>query len=332
MAIRIKRQKNFGGGAIEKAKKAGKAIKDFYGNNKTAYLTTITAGASTSNLALNLSRKSQDKEYQDKQIAAMKDLTGALSKVDETLKKPATKKVRVEDNGGGQKQKSKFSWFRKKSFSDKDNTNGMIKFRRKDFSILSDTISGASIGATVGTISLPKFVGKKDKKQSDTEIFKKRISFLAASTILGAGLGALVGIIKEGDKFINRKTTVDNRLMDRVVDDLEKTGFKEGENFTRDPKTADRLKVPVSIAITKNSGELRILVNTVADNKLRTLTKKIVKTLPNSSTVHEESKNRYNEFSLTTISDGSGADVGLIAGICEKFIREKYPVYLVEVG
>ena len=329
MAIHIKKQKNFGG-VKGKAIEVGKKIKGFYRKNPTATLTTVTAGASTSNLALNLSRKNQDKEYQDKQIAAMKDLTGALSKVDETLKKPVGKKLRAEE-GSGDKPTSRFSWFRKKNFSD-NNSNSMIKFRRKDFSILSDTIAGASIGTTVGTIALPKFVGKKDKKQADTEIFKKRIAFLAASTILGAGLGALVGIIKESDKFINRKSTVDNRLMDRIVDDLEKTGFKEGENFTRDPKTADRLKTPVSIAITRNSGELRLLVNTVADNKLRTLTKKIVKTLPNSSVVHEESKNRYNEFSLTTISDGSGADVGLIAGICERFIREKYPVYLVEVG
>ena len=61
--------------------------------------------------------------------------------------------------------------------------------------------------------------------------------------------------------------------MDRVVEDLKKTGFNEGSDFTRDPKTADSLKSAISVAITRNSGELRLLVNTIADNKLKDITK-----------------------------------------------------------
>lgn len=332
-------QRQFGKVAVPKEiTDLGAKIKKFYDKNPTAYLTTITAGASTSNLAMNTSRKKQDKEYQENQISAMKDLTNALSGVDKTLK---TKEIKVEEK----KPSSRYNF--RKYFSTKENSDSdMIKFRRKDFSVLSSTIEGAKIGAGVGTLSLP-IKGKNLKisvpeksngtfkriagTYNDMSPFAKKISIVGVSTLLGAALGALAGIIVETDKAISRKTTVDNRLMSKVVDDLEKTGFKEGEDFTRDPKTADRIKSQVSIAITRNSGELRILVNTIADKKLKNLTNEIIKNIPNSSSVSEEAKNRYNEISITSISDGS-ADVGLISGICEKFIRNKYPVYLVEVG
>lgn len=326
------RQKNFGG-VIDKAKKTKNAIKDFYKNNKTAYLTTVTAAASTSNLAMNASRKSQDKEYQDKQITAMKDLTNALSGVDKTLKK-------VEKLPAEKETKRTYNFPR--LFSKNNDENKMIKFRPKNFSILSNTLTGAVVGGNLGLISGPFIVGKNNKiktsnpkfraleKLNDSN-FNKKVALIGAGTLIGAALGALVGGAKELDQFISHKTTVDKRLMDKVVDDLKKTGFEEGINFTRDPKTADRIKSPVSVAITRNSGELRLLVNAIADKKLKDLTSQLIKNLPNSSAVTQEEKNRYNEISITTISDGS-ADVGLISGICEKFIRNKYPVYLVEVG
>lgn len=260
----------------------------------------------------------------------MDRLTKALGGVNKTLKEVEVKEP-----------KKTTSYKLKKIFSEK-NDNNMITFRRKDFSILSDTVKGAIIGGNVATLSLPlseknakniKYEGSNPtfRKLNTLSPFAKRLGVVAAGTLVGAALGALVGTIKKGDEAISRKLTVDNRLMDRVVEDLKKTGFKEGSDFTRDPKTADSLKSAISVAITRNSGELRLLVNTIADNKLKDITKNIIRNLPNSSAVTEESKSRYNEISITTISDGT-ADVGLIAGICEKFIRNKYPVYLVEVG
>ena len=342
------RQKNFGGmvEGLRKAKgevkRVGGRVKDFYKRNETAGLTTVTATMSTGNFLLNSTRKSQDKEYQDKQINAMKNLTNALSDVDKNLKRVDInpKKIQKEEN------KRKFSFRRLFSNTEKNNVD-MVKFRPKNFSILSNTLTGAAIGANVGAlltpslsgtkknpvtikVSNPKFVNIADK-YNNSSMFAKRLGIVAGGTILGAALGALVGSIKEVDKFISRKTTVDNRLMSKVVGDLKKTGFEEGTDFTRDPKTADRIKSQVSIAITKNSGELRLLVNTIADKKLKDITSQVIRNLPNSSAVTREERNRYNEISITTISDGS-ADVGLIAGICEKFIRNKYPVYLVEVG
>lgn len=312
-----------------KPKKIIRDVKEFYKNNPTAKITTATAGFSGTNLAINATRRKSDKKYQEEQLEAMDKLTKALGGVNETLKE-----VEVE-------KPKKTSIKLRKIFTEK-NDNNMITFRRKDFSVLSDTYKGAIIGGNLATLSLPlsgkdakniKYSGSNPtfRKMNALSPFAKRLGVVAAGTLIGAALGALVGTIKKSDEAISRKLTVDNRLMDRVIEDLKKTGFKEGSDFTRDPKTADSLKSAISIAITRNSGELRLLVNTIADNKLKDITKNIIRNLPNSSAVTEESKSRYNEISITTISDGT-ADVGLIAGICEKFIRNKYPVYLVEVG
>lgn len=333
------KQKEFGG-ITGKARKVGETVKNFYHKNPTAYLTTATATASTSNLAMNASRKSQDKEYQDKQITAMKDLTNALSGVDKTLKKAEIKPKKVEEQPKRYNLRRLFS-------NSNDRRSDMIKFRKKNFSILSSALTGASMGATLGITGGAPFISKNTKisiseksnpvfrnvsdRFNNSSAFQKRAMLIGASTLVGAALGAIAGGIKELDRYISHKTTVDKRLMEKIVEDLKKTGFEEGVDFTRDPKTADKIKSPVSIAITRNSGELRLLVNTIADKKLKDLTKQVIKNLPNSSAVTQEEKNRYNEISITTISDGS-ADVGLISGICEKFIRNKYPVYLVEVG
>lgn len=332
------RQKNFEG-ITSKLKRAKNSIKDFYHKNPGSIITTGTFVASTSNLAMNASRKSQDKAYQEDQLKAMKDLTGALNKVDNNLKTVAIEKP-------SEKKEVKSSFKFRRFFSKIEDYNNMINFRKKNFSILGDTIHGASIGGSLGVIAsglggkdakgikLPNFRGiSEDKINSfnNSSSLIKRTSVIGAGILLGASLGALVGLIKKGDELISQKSTVDKRLMDRVITDLKKAGFKEGINFTRDPHEADRLKTPISIAITRNSGELKLLVNTVIDDKLKSITKELIKNLPNTSVVSQEAKNRYNEISITSISDGS-ADIGLIAGIAERFIRNKYPIYLVEVG
>lgn len=335
------RQKNFGG-ITSRLNKAKNTVKEFYHKNPASIVTTGTFVASTSNLAMNASRKNQDKAYQDEQLKAMRDLTGALNKVDNNLKTVAVKQPST-------KKKETNSFRFRKFFSKKNNYNNMINFRKKEFSILGDTLQGASIGGSLGIIAsglggkdakdakgikLPKFRNISDNKINsfnNSSALIKHTGVIGAGIIIGASLGALVGLIRKGDELISQKSTVDKRLMDKVITDLKKAGFKEGINFTRDPHEADKLKTPISIAITRNSGELKLLVNTITDDKLKSITKELIKNLPNSSVVSQEAKNRYNEISITSISDGS-ADVGLIAGIAERFIRNKYPIYLVEVG
>ena len=213
----------------------------------------------------------------------------------------------------------------------------MIKFRRKNFSILSDTINGASIGGTAG-LAVSLFRKKTDPGQYKMEDYENRnavhdsiLRTSAYGLVIGAALGALVGSIKEISTRVNRKNTVDKRLMYKVVEVLKKDGLKEGIDFTKDPKKATLLKTKVCIVISKNSGELRLSVNLVSDSKLKTVSDEIVKRLPNTSATTEKISDKFNDISITSISDAS-ADTGLIVGIVEKFVHSGYPVYLVEVG
>ena len=119
--------------------------------------------------------------------------------------------------------------------------------------------------------------------------------------------------------------------MGTVIENLQKSGLVEGKDFTRDPKTANDMKTKVCIVITRNSGELKLLVNTVADAKLKTVANGMIKNIPNTATVNKKLSDKYNDISISIISDSS-ADAGLITGMAEYFIHHGYPVYLVEVG
>lgn len=197
----------------------------------------------------------------------------------------------------------------------------MRKFRQKDFSILADIAKGATIGGTIGGF------GAKVLGQSNNA----GLVALGAGTLVGASLGALYGFMKEGSIATNRRTTVNDRLMNTVIDNLKKSGLKEDKDFTRDPKIANLMKTKVCIVVTRSNGDLKLLVNTVADFKLKEVTEGMIKHIPNSSVVNKKMSDKFNEVSITSISDNS-ADSGLITGIAEYFIHHHYPVYLVEVG
>lgn len=200
----------------------------------------------------------------------------------------------------------------------------MIKFRPKNFSVLSDTVKGAAWGGTAGTIAakIPMF---RDK------LGMSDIAIIGGGTVIGAGLGLVIGLVKKGSEKVNQIRTVDRRLMGTVIENLQKSGLVEGKDFTRDPKTANDMKTKVCIVITRNSGELKLLVNTVADAKLKTVANGMIKNIPNTATVNKKLSDKYNDISISIISDSS-ADAGLITGMAEYFIHHGYPVYLVEVG
>jgi len=208
----------------------------------------------------------------------------------------------------------------------------MVKFRQKNFSILSSAIKGATIGTTIGSLAagLSRVTPMFRKGGEEKEDKMSQLAIVGTGTVIGAGLGILAGLISEGDKFISRKNA-DTRLMEIVRENLLKSGFKEGIHFTRDPKTATDIKTKVCIVITKYSGELRLLINTVADSKLKSLVSDMTKNLPNTSVINKSASDKYNEITLSSISDSS-ANAGLITGIAERFIHTGYPVYLVEVG
>lgn len=227
----------------------------------------------------------------------------------------------------------------------------MIKFRQKDFSILSSTIKGAGIGGTLagGATIFPVFrlgnrPDKKDyykdnkdggkwfdaeEKRHDDNTWRAKI--IGAGMLVGAALGALVGTVLEVSKKVNRAKTVDARLMEKVLRGLKSSNFVEGRDFTRDPKQATQMKTRVCIVISKYSGELKLMINVARDKKLEQVASQIVKNIPNTSNVITREGDKYNDIIISTISDGS-ADAGLICGIIEGFVHSKYPVYIVEVG
>lgn len=209
----------------------------------------------------------------------------------------------------------------------------MAKFKEKNFGLLTGVRNGATVGAALsGGIYRFAFSGKRPPIQVRNITIDTPIAALAGG-IIGATLGAIAYGIKSISNRIEKKKAINYRLMPAIVKELERQGHKEGMSFTRDPKHADRLKTKVSIVIYKNSGDLRLIVNTVNDDKLsrimKDITTKIAKT--REAVFREEASDRFKDLKITAISDPS-TDAGYIAWIASTFINNGYPVYLVEVG
>ena len=209
----------------------------------------------------------------------------------------------------------------------------MVRFREKEYSILSDTISGAKVGGAIGALGAPvlgRMNGGKftNKNSNDPAFVKKSLMVTGGGILLGAALGMLVGTVKAIGTSINRADTVDDRLLNDVVEKLGKNGVNK--DFTRDPKIANELKTKVCLVISKYSDDLRILINTVNDPKLKAITDVVVKEVPRGSIKTNTGSNKYNEITLSTLS--SGKDASVIAEIAKAYIQKGYPVYLVEVG
>ena len=224
----------------------------------------------------------------------------------------------------------------------------MIKFKQKDFSnyIVSDAVKGATIGAAVGSVigggaapeKLPvvKFLpGAKKynnlrhgKKDTEGKI-KQQLAIMGTSVILGAALGALLGTVKEIDKHVSQGNA-DDRLMGSVIKELEKKGYKEGKEFTRDPKQATTFKV--CIVLTRDGANLRLLVNVVKDPKLKQTTDKVIRSLTGKPQVRNNTaSNKYNEISISTISN-TPSNIKTVTELASGFIKAGYPTYIVEVG
>ncbi len=300
--------------------------------NPAIVTSTATLGVSSAGFIANRKDSKRRRETSDRQAEVLNKLARTLDKVDTTIKKTNTDNQTIRESSPTFKKRLS------RLFS-KDNRN-MKKFKQKDFGkILSRTLSGAKVGALVGgglaayapdTMDSKKVPSKFRNKYNSGSTPIKKISIVAGSTLIGAALGGLYGILEKGSDLLSRGS-VDKRLMAKVIENLKKTGFKEGVDFTLDPKQATSLRTRVCIVTTRVSGELKVLINTQSEQKLQDLTDNITENLKNSSLRKEKGSNRYNEITVSTISDGS-ADAGLIVGICEQYIRNGYPVYLVEVG
>lgn len=330
----------------ESLKSAGKYIKE----NPTLPLAAASLGVAGANYKINTKRQKEAKELSNKQLEMMqkqmdvlKDNTKALH---DSIKSQHEISSAYRDDLEFRKaqgtlmklpkeEQKKRPRFFKKLFSEEQKPE-----KRKLFSIKSSTIAGAQLGASIGTLGassnkIVKAIGPKpifnklgDGKKATLE---QRMGLVVAGTILGAALGALVGTIGEISNKVSRRSVNSDRLMPKIISNLKKDNLKEGYDYTRDPKIADKLKTRVCLAISRNSGDLRVLINTKSEPKLKNLTDNIVKNIPNAGVENKTASNKFNEITISTISDNS-ADATLVSSIAEQFIHSGYPVYLVEVG
>ena len=187
--------------------------------------------------------------------------------------------------------------------------------------ILKDALNGSWVGGTLATVGAAAGATKL--------LNSSGLGLVGKGLLIGAALGTLVGYIKTRNAANSRNSVGDKNLMHTVLDNLKKTGFKEGKDFVRSPKEANMLKTKVCIVITRVNGDLKLLVNSARDPKLQRVINEIH--IPNTSVTTTNTSDRYNDITISAISDGS-ADAGLVTGLCEYFIRSGFPVYLIEVN
>ena len=203
----------------------------------------------------------------------------------------------------------------------------MIKFRQKTYSsdnVISGALDGVKYGAGVGTV----LAGILKTTKADKKISPYLV--VGGSILAGAALGALAGKVKDND-IKKSRVTAGVRLFDAVLDNLRKIGFKEGQDFTQDPRMANMMKTKVCIVVSRNSSGLKMLINTVDDPELKGITKRIHGSLGRNTMSTERVNNKFNELTITTMSS-NGGDATFVTRVIEMFIRNGYPVYIVEVG
>lgn len=210
-------------------------------------------------------------------------------------------------------------------------------------------VRGAGIGGGIGTIAAS--IGKLKKTEFQDQkgnrittgyrgdwnsMDESGRGFLMAGTgvLVGAALGALSGIIgKAAGKVRLSLTKVGlsgKSELPEIMTILEGRGFRPGVDFTHDPRDADRIKTKVCIVLQKRSGDLNLLVNTVNEPELKKIYHSIIRRVPRSAQVTKDINDDYNNVSFTTVSNDR--DTHLIVNIATDFIKNRFPVFFIEVG
>lgn len=220
----------------------------------------------------------------------------------------------------------------------------MIKFREKDFSnyIVDGALKGAALGATAGTLysgisnKFPKFIPgsrelNKVKRDKDGKPESNGLIMTGIGTLVGAALGALVGTVREIDKKVSRTNTGSSRLMNLILDKLKERGYKENLDFTRDSSKSMEKKMKISVVFNNANSDFRILVNTINDPTLKSITNKLLQPIKHNGQVQTNyAVNKYNEINITTVKDNNINSL-IVTNLVEGFIKEGYPVYIAEV-
>lgn len=335
----------------------------FVNKNTAALALSATGlGISGANLLVNYRRGKENTELQNKQLKAITKLTNSLEKVDKSLKE---QKLNYPSSPTTNTSPRRWFIFKQKNNSHtkdmafkgavvggtlaggalpflpdgfglrtENKKNSYTKEYRKDQDKGNPTFAEHKTEVTKDSKEITYDYTGKNKfamKYNNWNPFFKKALIEVGGIAVGAALGALAGAIMDISDHINRKTTVNNRLMKNVVDNLKRSGYREGKDFTRDPKMSNLLKTKVCLVISKSSDEIKLLINMIRDSKLKSISDDIVKNLPTLSTVSEKVTDRYNDLNITTMTSNKG-DAVWVTSIAEKFIQNGFPVYLIEVG
>lgn len=282
-------------------KNTGKYIK----NHPLLPLSTVTATVSTANLVTNKNRDKKDREYQEKQLIAMEKLTRSLDNNSKTISSSSSKLAAPNSE---------------------NNSSSVLRKKIILFSLKEDVINGAMIGAGLGYgLTRSPFKNSSDNKGKSIPDWK--------ISLIGAGLGAIVGSLRWASGKISRRTSK-RFLSDDITDRLLANGYSKDKDFTKNPKIADLLKTKVCIVLSKSHSEMKILINTANEQKLNKLLEKIIKQENPSEFSNKRSKSgeKFNELVLTSLPTSEEKDILYIMEIIETFIHNGYPVYIVEVG
>jgi len=284
-------------------------------------ISATALGVSTANMSSNIVRHNTDKKYQTNQLNAIRNLSRSLDAVDTSINRYAAAKDILEGSYATNKDLDKLLKTLYDSRGGRRKGKKKKLFSRNDF--IGNVFTGSGLGASIGA-AVGKFLPNK----------VTTTCAIGVGTLVGASLGLVYSIIKDISSKLNIASTVDNRLMRGIIEQLKGIGLVEGKDFTRDPKKATELRTKVSIVVSRDSGDLSLIINAVSDDRLKKTLDSIINLLKKSSGVsiknNEKLSDRYNDITITTVESPTNAK--LIAEIIKGLVKEGYPVYILEVG
>lgn len=309
--MKIFREKQFGA-RINK-------IKDSVLRNSSNPVAIASLGVSSTGLyQMNKSRKANearlrqadkqhkaDFEQQERLIRALTGVEKGLKNIPTEQPKPTTPQ---KDN----------SWLRiggRKIFSIREKSYGAIT---------NSAWRGAALGGSIGAGLALQYM---DKAQVGSNRAKAMVPLVGAA--LGGLAGSLWGVVKTLDTKISQSLT-GHKLIEEVVKNLKRAGFREGQQWTCDPKKATLMKSKVCVVLSQSADNTGILVNMANDQKLKEISEEIINTLPTGFRETEKISDRFNEIQISSFPDKT--DATYIFTVLEKFIKRGFPVYLIEVG
>lgn len=219
--------------------------------------------------------------------------------------------------------------------------NAVLGGKDKSVGYLTEAMSSAS--NTIESIlsksgSIGEYLKGVNKSFWDrlSKIGKWILTNPAKAGLIGAAVGASLAvgyylIKKSYNKADQMLVGFRGKMLDLVTDTLRSMGYERDKDFTTDPAQADYLKTKVCIVVSSSKDELSLTINSISDPKLDSISKQIIKNLPSGTKFYKKESDKSNELSLALIPTSNG-DYAYIATIAERFIKRKYPVFLLEIN